>query len=73
MIKARDYDYTEVRLLAPCSAAYEALHRLRAIGEAELALELTEAMRVFHDSCREIRRKLTDNYIESHQVRSTSG
>lgn len=69
MINARDLDYIETRLLAPCVAASEAHERLQK-NAATLELEeqtnrLLYAMQIFTDTCRDIRKQIV--LIEYHR------
>lgn len=54
-MNARDFDYIETRLLAPCVSASEAYQRLQSCDYREQAAKLMSAMQTFTDSCREIR------------------
>jgi hypothetical protein len=58
-VNARDFDYIETRLLAPCSDALDAHERLRQ-HEPELAAALMAATQTFTDECRTIRHALTE-------------
>lgn len=55
MIPARDLDYIETRLCAPCVGAGEAYERLVKIGQHNQAHRLMEAMQEFVDKTRDIR------------------
>lgn len=60
MLSARDRDYIEARLIAPCTEALDAHERLVKAGEVEAARKLMEAIKVFTDECRSVRRVIVD-------------
>ena len=68
MIKARDLDYIETRLLAPCADVSDAHARLRDYTQdpvlAAEADKLMYAMQTFTDICRDIRKALLDRRRE---------
>ena len=58
MLRVRDVDYIEHRLLAPAVTAGEAYDRLLKVGESSLAERLMKAMVTFTDECRAIRQEV---------------
>jgi hypothetical protein len=55
MMRPRDWEYVEVRLLAPATEVLNAITRLRAHGEPELANRVMAALQTFTDECRQVR------------------
>lgn len=62
-MRARDRDYIETRLLAPCTDALDAVERLRQAGEPDMAEDLMVAIRAFTDECRKIRRQFNERIV----------
>jgi hypothetical protein len=60
MIRARDREYIENRLLAPAVELSDAVGRLRQAGENAAADRLTAAMATLIDECRAVRADLTE-------------
>lgn len=69
----RDFDYIETRLAAPVVEVSEAQGRLKQAGYTEEAEELMTAMQAFVDSCRIVRRKVTDRANREHYGRTGYG
>ena len=66
---ARDLEYIENRLLAPCVPAEDAYTRISETIDGALAEKLMKAMQDFTDKCRAIRLEVVDRYREDADAR----
>jgi hypothetical protein len=58
MMRTRDYDYIEARLLVPANELSDAIERLKMVGESKFAARLVDALADLMDVCRDVRRDL---------------
>jgi hypothetical protein len=58
VISARDFEYIEGRLLAPCWPLSEAIERLEQLGFAEQVEHLLASQRGLNEACRVVRAEL---------------